>query len=66
MALGVGNIVALICIVISIIFAIVGPSSHQRSVVGIARYLCVLWWDARAPLGALEVGPWKSGRGHSC
>ena len=60
MALGVGNIVALICIVISIIFAICDPSSHQRSVVGIARYLCGLVVGRTRSVGwILAVSPWK-------
>jgi hypothetical protein len=51
MTLGVGNIVALICIVISIIFAIV---THQATTAlwwALLAIFAVLWWDARAPWG---------------
>ena len=39
MTFGIGNLVALICIVISIIFAIRDAPSHQRALVGFARHL---------------------------
>ena len=48
MAFGVGNIVALICIGISIIFAVV---THQAGN-ALWAIFAVLWWGARAPWGA--------------
>jgi hypothetical protein len=51
MALGVGNIVALICIVISIIFAIVTHQATNALWWALLAIFAVLWWDARAPWG---------------
>ena len=49
--LGVGNIVALICIVISIIFAIVTHQATNALWWALLAIFAVLWWDARAPCG---------------
>ena len=51
MALGVGNIVALICIVISIIFAIVIHQATNALWRALLATFAVLWWDVRAPWG---------------
>jgi hypothetical protein len=51
MTLGVGNIVALICIVISIIFAIVTHQATNALWWALLAIFAVLWWDARAPWG---------------
>jgi hypothetical protein len=53
MAPGVGNIVALICIVISIIFAIVTHQATNALWWASLAIFAVLWWDARAPWGGL-------------
>jgi hypothetical protein len=50
MTLGVGNIVALICIVISIIFAIVTHQATNALWWALLAIFRVLWWDARAPV----------------
>jgi hypothetical protein len=51
MTLGVGNIVALICIVISIIFAIVTRQPINALWWALLAIFAVLWWDVRAPWG---------------
>jgi hypothetical protein len=51
MTLGVGNIVALICIVISIIFAIVTHQATNALWWALLAIFAVLWWGARAPWG---------------
>ena len=59
MALGVGNIMVLICIVISIIFAIVTHQATNALWWALLAIFAVLWWDARAPWGA----PWQLAHG---
>jgi hypothetical protein len=44
--LGIGNIVALVRIIISVI-----STGDQRALVGAIAIFAVLWWDARAPWG---------------
>jgi hypothetical protein len=51
MTLGVGNIVALICIVISIIFAIVTHQATNALWWALLAIFAVLWWGVRAPWG---------------
>ena len=48
MTIGIGNLVALICIIISIIFAVITPMPFGGALRAI---FAVLWWDARAPWG---------------
>ena len=49
MTFGLGNLVALICIVISIIFAIVTHQATNALWWALLAIFAVLWWDARAP-----------------
>jgi hypothetical protein len=51
MTLGIGNLVALICIVISIIFAIATHQATNALWWALLSIFAVLWWDARAPWG---------------
>ena len=51
MTLSVGNIVALLCIVISIIFAIVTHQATNALWRALLAIFAVLWWDVRAPWG---------------
>ena len=51
MTLGVGNIVVLICIVISIILAIVTHQAANALWWALLAIFAVLWWDARASWG---------------
>jgi hypothetical protein len=51
MFLGIGNIVALVCIIISIIFAIVAHEATDPLWWALLAIFAVLWWDARAPWG---------------
>jgi hypothetical protein len=51
MVIGIGNIVALICIVISIIFAVVTHQAANALWWALLAIFAVLWWDARAPWG---------------
>jgi hypothetical protein len=51
MTFGIGNLVALICIVISIIFAIVTHQATNALWWALLAIFAVLWWDARAPWG---------------
>ena len=51
MFLGIGNIVALVCIIISIIFAIVTHQATNALWWALLAIFAVLWWDARAPWG---------------
>jgi hypothetical protein len=51
MTLGVGNLVALICIVISIVFAIVTNQATNALWWALLAIFAVLWWGARAPWG---------------
>jgi hypothetical protein len=53
MTLGIGNVVALICIVISIIFAIISEQVANPLWWALLAIFAVLWWDARAPWGRL-------------
>ena len=52
MTLGIGNLVALICIVISIIFAIVTNQATNALWWALLAIFAVLWWGARAPWGS--------------
>ena len=49
MTFGIGNLVALICIVISIIFAIITHQATNALWWALLAIFAVLWWDARAP-----------------
>ena len=51
MTFGIGNLVALICIVISIIFAIATHQATNALWRALLAIFAVLWWDARAPWG---------------
>ena len=51
MTLGVGNIVALIWIVISIIIAIITNQATNALWGALLAIFAVLWWGARAPWG---------------
>jgi hypothetical protein len=51
MLLGIGNIVALVCIIISIIFAFVTHQATNALWWALLAIFAVLWWDARAPWG---------------
>ena len=51
MTIGVGNLVAVICIVISIIFAIVTNQATNALWWALLAIFAVLWWGARAPWG---------------
>ena len=52
MTLGVGNLVAIICIVISIIFAVVTNQATNALGWALWAIFAVLWWGARAPGGS--------------
>jgi len=51
MTMGVGNIVALVCIVISVVFAVVTNQATNAVWWALLAIFAVLWWDARAPWG---------------
>ena len=51
MFMGIGNIVALVCIIISIIFAVVTHEATNALWWALLAIFAVLWWDARAPWG---------------
>ena len=51
MFLGIGNIVALVCIIISIILAVVTHQATNALWWALLAIFAVLWWDARAPWG---------------
>ena len=51
MTIGVGNLVAIVCIVISIIFAIVTNQATNALWWALLAIFAVLWWGARAPWG---------------
>jgi hypothetical protein len=51
MTIGVGNLVALICIVISIIFAIITNQATNALWWALLAIFAVLWWGASAPWG---------------
>jgi hypothetical protein len=51
MTIGVGNLVALICIVISIIFAIVTHQATNAVWWALLAIFAVLWWGVKAPWG---------------
>jgi hypothetical protein len=52
MNLGVGNIVALVCIIISVVFAIVTNQATSAVWWALLAIFAVLWWGARSPWGA--------------
>ena len=52
MTMGVGNLVAVICIVISIIFAVVTNQATNALWWALLAIFAVLWWEARAPWGS--------------
>jgi hypothetical protein len=49
--MSVGNIVALVCIVVSIIFALVGGQIANPVWWALLAIFAVLWWGVRAPWG---------------
>ena len=49
MTFGVGNIVALVCIVISIIFAIITNQAASPLWWVLLAIFAVLWWGSKAP-----------------
>jgi len=51
MTMGMGNIVALVCIVISVVFAVVTNQATNAVWWALLAIFAVLWWDARAPWG---------------
>jgi hypothetical protein len=51
MTLGVGNIVTLVCIVISIIFAIIAHEAMNPLWWALLAIFAVLWWGSKAPWG---------------
>ena len=51
MFLGIGNIVALVCIIISIIFAIVAQPSDRPALVGAVGDICGLVVGRKSALG---------------
>ena len=51
MTMGLGNIVALVCIVISIIFALITGQATNAVWWALLAIFAVLWWGARAPWG---------------
>jgi len=51
MTIGVGNIVALVCIVISIVFAIITNQATNAVWWALLAIFAVLWWEVRAPWG---------------
>lgn len=51
MTMGVGNIVALVCIVISVVFAVVTNQATNAVWWALLAIFAVLWWDAKAPWG---------------
>jgi hypothetical protein len=57
MVFGVGNVVALICIVISIIFAVVTGQATNALWWALLAIFAVLWWGARAPWEELGERP---------
>jgi hypothetical protein len=52
MTIGVGNIVALICIIISVVFAVVTNQATSAVWWALLAIFAVLWWGARAPWGS--------------
>lgn len=51
MTMSVGNIVALVCIVISIIVALISHEALNAVWWALLAIFAVLWWNARAPWG---------------
>jgi len=51
MTIGVGNIVALVCIVISVVFAVVTNQATNALWWALLGIFAVLWWDVKAPWG---------------
>jgi hypothetical protein len=49
MRLGVGNIVALVCIIISVVFAVVTNQATNALWWVLLGIFAVLWWDVKAP-----------------
>jgi hypothetical protein len=49
--LSVGNLVALICIIVSIIFAVVTNQATNALWWALLAIFAVLWWGVRAPWG---------------
>jgi hypothetical protein len=52
MVFGIGNIVALICIAISIVFAVVTHQAANALWWALIAIFAVLWWGAKAPWGS--------------
>jgi uncharacterized membrane protein len=50
--LGIGNVVALVCIVVSVIFAVVTNEATNPLWWALLAIFAVLWWNARAPWGS--------------
>ena len=51
MTLGLGNIVALICIFISVVFAVVTNQATNALWWALLGIFAVLWWAVKAPWG---------------
>jgi hypothetical protein len=51
MTMGVGNIVALVCIIISVVFAVVTNQTTSAVWWSLLAIFAVLWWGAKAPWG---------------
>jgi len=51
MAIGTGNLVALICIILSIMLAAFSHQFTNPIWWALLAIFAVLWWDARAPWG---------------
>ena len=52
MRLGIGNVVALVCIVVSVIFSVVTNEATNPLWWALLAIFAVLWWNARAPWGS--------------
>jgi hypothetical protein len=59
MTLGTGNIVALICIAISIVFALVMHEATNPLWWVLLAIFAVLWWGSKAPWGRFSLGAAK-------
>ena len=55
MTFGIGNLVAIICIVISIIFAVVTNQATNVLWWALSAIFAVLWWGTRAPWGTSQI-----------
>jgi hypothetical protein len=51
MRLGIGNIVALVCIIVSIVLAIATTQVANPLWWSLLAIFAVLWWNARVPWG---------------